>query len=53
MIVLAHTAHGELVWDSSVVKAPRILRKEANSFLHIRALVMISGLLPNSDRLFH
>ena len=53
MIILAHTAHRELVWDSSVVKAPRILRKEANSFLHIHALVLISGLLPNFDMLFH
>ena len=43
MIILAHVAHGELVWDSSVVKAPGILRKEANSFLHIHALVLISG----------
>ena len=35
------------------MKAPGILRKEANSFLHIHALVLISGLSPNFDRLFH
>ena len=52
-VVLAHAAHRELVWDSSVVKAPGILRKEANSFLHICALVLIGGLWPNFDRLFH
>ena len=45
-LILAHTVHSELVWDASVVQAPSIFRKEANSFLHIHTLVLIGSLLP-------
>ena len=47
------TQHSELVWDASVVQAPSMFRKEANSFLHIHTLVLIGSLLLNFNRFLH
>ena len=51
MIILAYTAHRELVRDSGVVEASGIFRKEADSFLHISTFILISGFLSNPDTL--